>query len=91
MYRLGSERDAFRLYHQNLYYGNAGDSMYSHNGLPFSTFDVDNDNRDGDFAERSCARLYKVITKNGTVMRRYGGRTSIGSTVCTYFARQPSK
>jgi len=58
-FRLGSERDAFRLYHQNLYYGNAGDSMYSHNGLPFSTFDVDNDNRDGEFAERSCARLYK--------------------------------
>lgn len=58
-FRMGSERDAFRLYHQNLYYGNAGDSMYSHNGLPFSTFDVDNDNRDGDFAERSCARLYK--------------------------------
>ena len=27
-FRLGSERDAFRLYHQNLYYGNAGDSMY---------------------------------------------------------------
>ena len=61
-FRMGSERDAFRLYHQNLYYGNAGDSMYSHNGLPFSTFDVDNDNRDGDFAERSCARLYKVIS-----------------------------
>lgn len=60
-FRMGSERDAFRLYHQNLYYGNAGDSMYSHNGLPFSTFDVDNDNRDGDFAERSCARLYKVV------------------------------
>ena len=59
-FRMGSERDAFRLYHQNLYYGNAGDSMYSHNGLPFSTFDVDNDNRDGEFAERSCARLYKV-------------------------------
>jgi len=58
-FRIGSERDAFRLYHQNLYYGNAGDSMYSHNGLPFSTFDVDNDNREGDFAERSCARLYK--------------------------------
>jgi hypothetical protein len=37
--------------------------MYSHNGLPFSTFDVDNDNRDGDFAERSCARLYKVNTR----------------------------
>ena len=32
----------------------------SHNGLPFSTFDVDNDNREGDFSERSCARLYKV-------------------------------
>ena len=58
-FRLGSERDAFRLYHQNLYYGNAGDSLYSHNGMPFSTFDVDNDNRDGDFAESSCARLYK--------------------------------
>ena len=83
MYRLGSERDAFRLYHQNLYYGNAGDSMYSHNGLPFSTFDVDNDNRDGDFAERSCARLYKVIKENGLTNRRYGGRTSIGSTVYT--------
>ena len=27
-FRMGSERDAFRLYHQNLYYGNAGDSMY---------------------------------------------------------------
>jgi len=58
-FRLGSERDAFRMYHQNLYYGNAGDSMYSHNGLPFSTFDVDNDNREGEFSERSCARLYK--------------------------------
>ena len=58
-FRLGSERDAFRLYHQNLYYGNAGDSLYSHNGMPFSTFDVDNDNRDGDFTESSCARLYK--------------------------------
>ena len=55
-----SEIDAFRLYHQNLYYGNAGDSLYSHNGMPFSTFDVDNDNRDGNFAESSCARLYKV-------------------------------
>lgn len=27
-FRLGSERDAFRMYHQNLYYGNAGDSLY---------------------------------------------------------------
>ena len=45
---------------QNLFYGNAGDSLYSHNEIPFSTFDVDNDNRDGDFGERSCARLYKV-------------------------------
>ena len=52
-------------YPKNLYYGNAGDSLYSHNGLPFSTFDVDNDNRAGDFAERSCARLYKVITDLG--------------------------
>ena len=59
-FRLGSERDAFRLYHQNLYYGNAGDSLYSHNSMPFSTFDVDNDNRDGNFEESSCARLYKV-------------------------------
>ena len=63
--RMGSERDAFRLYHQNLYYGNAGDSMYSHNGLPFSTFDVDNDNRDGEFVERSCARLYKARKGQG--------------------------
>ncbi|XP_042239399.1 fibrinogen C domain-containing protein 1-like, partial [Homarus americanus] len=58
-FRVGSERDAYRLYHANVYFGNAGDSLYSHNGLPFSTFDVDNDNRDGDFVERSCARLYK--------------------------------
>ena len=28
--------------------------------MPFSTFDVDNDNRDGNFEESSCARLYKV-------------------------------
>ncbi len=42
------------------FYGNAGDSLHSHNGLPFSTFDVDNDEREGDFADRSCARLYKV-------------------------------
>lgn len=53
---------------QNLYYGNAGDSLYSHNGLPFSTFDVDNDNRGGDFAERSCARLYKV---RGETIRKH--------------------
>ena len=59
-FRLDGEADGFRLHHQNLFYGNAGDSLYSHNGLPFSTFDVDNDNRDGDFAERSCARLYRV-------------------------------
>ncbi|XP_037076771.1 techylectin-5B-like [Pollicipes pollicipes] len=58
-FRLGPEGDAYRLYHQNLYYGNAGDSLYSHNGLPFSTFDVDNDNRQGNYSERSCARLYK--------------------------------
>lgn len=44
-----------------MFLGNAGDSLFSHNGLAFSTFDVDNDNREGeDFAERSCARLYKV-------------------------------
>jgi len=58
-FRLGNEVDKYRLYHQNLYFGNAGDSLSSHNGLPFSTFDVDNDNRDGDYAERSCARLYR--------------------------------
>ncbi len=75
-FRMGSERDAFRLYHQNLYYGNAGDSMYSHNGLPFSTFDVDNDNRDGEFSERSCARLYKVqgVPRNMTIARRLESR-----------------
>ena len=68
-FRLGNEIDKFRLYHQNLYYGNAGDSLHSHNGLPFSTFDVDNDNRDGDFVERSCARLYKVIVaSNGFLL-----------------------
>nr|XP_045599528.1 microfibril-associated glycoprotein 4-like [Procambarus clarkii] len=58
-FRVGPESDAYRLYHANVYFGNAGDSLYSHNGLPFSTFDVDNDSRDGDFVERSCARLYK--------------------------------
>jgi len=62
-FRLGGESDGFRLRHGDLFYGNAGDSLHSHNGLPFSTFDVDNDERDGsDFAERSCARLYKVLT-----------------------------
>ena len=58
-FRVGSESEKYRISYANLYFGNAGDSLYSHNGLPFSTFDVDNDNRDGDFAERSCARLYK--------------------------------
>ena len=39
-------------------------ALCSHNGLPFSTFDVDNDSRDsGDFDQRSCARLYKVISR----------------------------
>ena len=50
----------FILRKQNLFYGNAGDALYSHNGLPFSTFDVDNDNREGEFSDRSCARLYKA-------------------------------
>ena len=68
-FKLGNEADKFRLYHQNLYYGNAGDSLHSHNGLPFSTFDVDNDNRDGDFVERSCARLYKVIKAGSNIKR----------------------
>eukprot|EP00095_Tigriopus_kingsejongensis_P011656 maker-scaffold573_size133556-snap-gene-0.13 protein:Tk11656 transcript:maker-scaffold573_size133556-snap-gene-0.13-mRNA-1 annotation:"hypothetical protein DAPPUDRAFT_195986" len=58
-FRLGDEADSFKMYHQNLFYGNAGDSLFSHNGMAFSTFDVDNDQRDGEFSERSCARLYK--------------------------------
>ncbi|KAK2713556.1 techylectin-5A-like [Artemia franciscana] len=58
-FRIGSEKDLYRLYHHNLYFGNAGDSLYSHNGLPFSTFDTDNDRREGTFQERSCSRLYK--------------------------------
>ena len=45
---------------QNTKHYRANCCCFSHNGLPFSTFDVDNDNREGDFAERSCARLYKV-------------------------------
>ena len=61
-FRVGPETDLYRLYFKSMYLGNAGDSLASHNGLPFSTFDVDNDNRDGkDFAERSCSRLYKVF------------------------------
>ena len=61
-FRVGPETDLYRLYFKSMYLGNAGDSLASHNGLPFSTFDVDNDSRDGkDFAERSCSRLYKVF------------------------------
>ena len=60
-FRIGPESDKYRLYFTKMYLGNGGDSLFSHNGLAFSTFDVDNDNREGDdFAERSCARLYKV-------------------------------
>ncbi|XP_046443576.1 techylectin-5B-like [Daphnia pulex] len=59
-FRIGPESDKYRLYFTKMFLGNAGDSLFSHNGLAFSTFDVDNDNREGeDFAERSCARLYK--------------------------------
>ena len=62
-FRVGSESDLYRLYFKSLHSGNAGDSLFSHNGLPFSTFDKDNDNRDGaEFVERSCATLYKVIS-----------------------------
>ncbi|XP_037773779.1 ficolin-2-like [Penaeus monodon] len=57
-FRVGSERDAYRLYHANVYFGNAGDSLYSNNGLPFSTFDVDNDNRDGDFVGKQLFKGY---------------------------------
>ncbi|KAK8382021.1 hypothetical protein O3P69_015193 [Scylla paramamosain] len=58
-FKLGPEEDDFRLHHDNVFFGNAGDALFSHNGLPFSTFDMDNDARDGDYVERSCARLYK--------------------------------
>lgn len=61
-FRMGDEGDYFRLYHANSYYGNAGDSLLSHNGLPFTTFDKDNDNRNGSLAtEANCARLHKVV------------------------------
>ena len=60
-FRVGPESDLYRLYFTSLHSANAGDSLFSHNGLPFSTFDKDNDDRDGaEFLERSCARLYKV-------------------------------
>ena len=60
-FRVGPESDLYRLYFSSLHSANAGDSLFSHNGLPFSTFDKDNDDRDGaDLVEKSCARLYKV-------------------------------
>lgn len=71
-FRIGPESDKYRLYFTKMFLGNAGDSLFSHNGLAFSTFDVDNDNREGeDFAERSCARLYKVpaICKQNMIFR----------------------
>ena len=95
-FRLGSERDAFRLYHQNLYYGNAGDSLYSHNGMPFSTFDVDNDNRDGtggNFDETSCARLYKVWLQFTLLLGKYIFKyfLIISTNLLTYWLAWPVK
>lgn len=71
-FRIGPESDKYRLYFTKMYLGNAGDSLFSHNGLAFSTFDVDNDNREGeDFAERSCARLYKVNFVTRTIIKSH--------------------
>ncbi|RUS74677.1 hypothetical protein EGW08_017557, partial [Elysia chlorotica] len=49
---IASEQDNYRL-HVGSYRGTAGDSLSSHNGWPFSTYDVDNDD-----ALMNCAERY---------------------------------
>ena len=52
-FQISDESDNYRLTY-GVYNGDAGDSLWQHNGQMFSTLDRDNDNKDG----RSCATDY---------------------------------
>lgn len=61
-FRLESESEAFRL-RLGTYQGNAGDSLTSHNGKPFTTLDRDKDAFTGQMLTARTVRLHKKNKK----------------------------
>lgn len=52
-----SEADGYELYVKG-YSGDAGDSMSAHDGMKFSTYDVDNDQTSVEFWGGNCAKRF---------------------------------
>ncbi|XP_046693612.1 microfibril-associated glycoprotein 4-like [Silurus meridionalis] len=53
-FSIDSEAEGYKLHVSGFINGGAGDSLATHNGQKFSTFDKDQDS----YAERNCAKLY---------------------------------
>ncbi|XP_009294451.1 microfibril-associated glycoprotein 4-like [Danio rerio] len=52
-FSVGSEAEGYKLQVSGFTDGGAGDSLFFHNGMKFTTYDKDQDN-----TEKNCARMY---------------------------------
>ena len=59
-FQVSSEEEGYELTVGG-YKGDAGDSLSSHNGKKFSTYDVDNDEAPIQFWNGNCAARYKFL------------------------------
>ncbi|RUS74676.1 hypothetical protein EGW08_017556 [Elysia chlorotica] len=68
---IASEKDNYRLHFES-YSGNAGDSLSSHNGWPFSTYDVDNDDALMNCAEKHHGAWWYHLCYHSNLNGKWG-------------------
>ena len=66
-FQVKSEEEGYELV-VNGYQGSAGDSFSIHNGMKFSTFDVDNDDAPVEFWKGNCAERYLITLESAKLI-----------------------